>query len=30
MKAGPVTAKKVDPYLDWLLHKPARPCHPVR
>jgi hypothetical protein len=29
MQASPKTAKKTDPYLDWLLHKPVAPAIPV-
>ena len=29
MKATAATAKKTDPYLDWLLHKPSAPAVPT-
>src|ERR1700722_18525393 len=29
MKATAATAKKTDPYLDWLLHKPSAPTVPT-
>ncbi len=29
MKAAPASAKKHDPYLDWLLHKPSVPAVPA-
>jgi mono/diheme cytochrome c family protein len=28
MKVAPVTSKKANPYLDWLLHKPSAPAVP--